>query len=215
MPQKGHFITIEGCEGCGKSTQIRMLKEHFRFLGIDAFFTREPGGTPLAEELRRIILSTEFDMERETELLLYEAARREHVAKAILPRVSSGQTVFCDRFIDSTLAYQGQGRGIDKELIGRLNSFATQGLSIDLTILIDLPPIEGFERKGGANMNDRLDSAPLAFHQQVYQGFLEIKSKESRVACVDGRGSEKEVFERILTVLKERGILQKTNKIAK
>lgn len=206
---RGKFITIEGCEGVGKSTQLRFLREYCEQNGIDAVFTREPGGTAIAEKIRAIILDAEnMGMDYLTELLLYTAARRQHTAERIEKALQNGQTVFCDRYCDSTAAYQGYARGLDLKLIEKLNKIAMGDTKIDLTIFIDVNPTEGFRRKGGASRSDRLELEEADFHQRVYKGFQQIAQKESeRVVCIQANGTKFETHEKIVVLLKARGVL--------
>jgi len=193
----GELITLEGCEGVGKSTQIVLLKEYCKEKKIDAVFTREPGGTVVAERIRDIILDKKSNIEKMTELLLYATARLEHIEKIIRPALRSGKLVFCDRFIDSTAAYQGYGRGIDLEIIEMLNKVVMAGLKIDATFFFDLEPSEGFLRKGGADENDRMDSESLDFHERVYNGFLEIAKVNKRIIRIDAKQDKYKILEQI------------------
>lgn len=206
---KGKFVTIEGCEGVGKSTLITLLKKYVQENNIDAIFTREPGGTPVAEKIRAVILDAENkEMTDRAELLLYAAARAQHTQEKIIPAIESGKIVFCDRYSDSTLAYQGYARGIDIGLCKDLNKIAECGVNIDLTIFLDLSPEDGFRRKGGADKGDRLENETLAFHKRVYEGFKDIsKNSDGRYASIDASKSKEEVFESVINALKERGIL--------
>jgi len=199
------FITFEGIEGCGKSTQAKLLCQWLIDRGKEVVLTREPGGTPAAEELREFILK-----EREeafppfSELALYIAARGFHVENLIKPSLKEGAVVICDRFSDSTLAYQGYGRGLDIELIKRMDREATGGLRPDITFLLDLPVEKAFERIK-AKKKDRLELEDLNFHRRVREGFLEIaKEEKERVVLIDGDRPIEEVFSQILKVLKER-----------
>lgn len=205
---KGKFVTIEGCEGVGKSTLITLLKKYVQDNNIDAVFTREPGGTPVAEKIRAVILDADNKaMTDRAELLLYAAARAQHTQEKIIPAVSEGKIVFCDRYSDSTLAYQGYARGIDIQLCKSLNSIAECGVNIDLTIFLDLSPEDGFRRKGGADKGDRLENESLAFHKRVYEGFKDIsKNSGGRYASIDASSSKEDVFESVIATLKERGI---------
>ena len=198
-------ITFEGIEGCGKSTQAKLLCQWLIDRGKEVVLTREPGGTPAAEELREFILK-----EREeafppfSELALYIAARGFHVENLIKPSLKEGAVVICDRFSDSTLAYQGYGRGLDIELIKRMDREATGGLRPDITFLLDLPVEKAFERIK-AKKKDRLELEDLNFHRRVREGFLEIaKEEKERVVLIDGDRPIEEVFSQILKVLKER-----------
>jgi len=199
------FITFEGIEGCGKSTQAKLLCQWFLDRGREVVLTREPGGTPAAEELREFILK-----EREeyfppfSELALYIAARGFHTENLIKPALKEGAVVICDRFSDSTLAYQGYGRGLNTKLIEEMDREATGGLKPDVTFLLDLPVEVAFERIKGRK-KDRLESESLEFHKRVRKGFLEIAEREKdRVVVIDGAKSPEEVFKEVLKALKER-----------
>ena len=206
---KGRFITVEGCEGVGKSTLLNGLKQYLLSEGIDAEFTREPGGTPVAEKIRAVILDANNDaMTDKAELMLYAAARAQHTEEKILPAVKAGKLVICDRYSDSTLAYQGYARGIDKDLIRSLNSLAECGVKIDATIFLNLDPEKGFLRKGGADKSDRLEKETLDFHKRVYGGFKEIAETDSeRVISVDASMTADKVLEEVIYQLKKRGIV--------
>ncbi|MCI9031664.1 MAG: dTMP kinase [Clostridia bacterium] len=206
----GKFVTIEGCDGVGKSTQVRLLRERFEREGIRAVFTREPGGTVIAEKIRKIILEKETEeMDAMTELLLYEASRRQHTARVIEPALESGKLVICDRYVDSTLAYQGYGRGLDIETIKRLNAVARGHINIDLTLFLDVTSSEGFRRKGGRASGDRLESESGAFYERVYAGFSAIADDEKRVVRVDASGTKFETHEKLYACLDSRGYLNK------
>lgn len=206
---QGKFITIEGCEGVGKSTQLALLKEYFASNGIDAVFTREPGGTDIAEQIRGIILNAENKaLTPVTELLLYASARRQHTEEKILKALSEGKVVVCDRYADSTVAYQGYARNLDKDLIEKLNEIAMAGVKIDLTLFLDLAPELGFARKGGADKNDRLENEKIDFHKRVYEGFVAIAEKDKdRVVRIDSSKSVDEVFAQIVSAMKKAGIV--------
>ena len=193
------FVTFEGIEGCGKTTQAKLLCEALVDRGYSVVFTREPGGTPAAEELRSFLLKPrEERFPPFAELSVYEAARSFHVENLIKPSLKEGAVVICDRFIDSTLAYQGYGRGIDLSLVERLNQEATGGLKPDLTVLIDLPVEEAFKRIS-ERRKDRMESESLKFHQRVREGFLEIARREpERFLIVDGRKEVEELHTLIL-----------------
>ena len=206
---QGKFITIEGCEGVGKSTQLALLKEYFANKGIDAIFTREPGGTDIAEQIRSIILSASNKaLTPVTELLLYAAARRQHTEEKIIKALQEGKVVVCDRYADSTVAYQGFARNLDKDLIERLNQIAMANVKIELTLFLDLDPEKGFARKGGADKNDRLENEKIDFHKRVYQGFVAIAEKDKeRVARIDSSVSKEEVFAQIVKAIEKAGIV--------
>lgn len=207
---KGKFVTFEGCEGVGKSTQIRLIKEALTARGIEAVFTREPGGTKISERIRAIILDAEnAEMDDMTELLLYAAARRQHTSEIIAPALEAGKTVFCDRYIDSTAAYQGYARGLDSAAVERLEELAMDGVKIDLTVFMDVPPGVGFGRKGGADAADRLECEDAAFHAKVYEGFRAIAAKNpQRIVSVRADGTKYETHDKIMKILTERGIVK-------
>ncbi len=207
--KKGKFVTIEGCEGVGKSTQLRLLKEYCESRGINALFTREPGGCEISEKIRAMILDPgNSDMSAMTELLLYCAARSQHTKEVIIPALESGVTVFCDRYSDSTAAYQGYARGIDAVTVDALNKAAMCGAVIDCTVFMDLPPDKGFARKGGAKDTDRLERETIEFHRKVYEGFKTIEKNEpARFVSFKAEGSKYETHEAIVCALVRRGIL--------
>ncbi len=209
----GKFVTFEGCEGVGKSTQVKKLKEYLASRGINAVFTREPGGTPISEQIRTIILDPENkSMDDVTELMLYAAARRQHTQEFIKPRLENGETVICDRYIDSTTAYQGYARGLGSETVENLNALAVGDVNIDLTIFLDLPPERAFDRKGGRDEGDRLENEKMEFHKRVYDGFCKIAEKyPGRVVRVDASGSKQQTHEKIIKTLIERGIIPAEN----
>ncbi len=184
------FITFEGGEGSGKSTQARALYRRLFEMGVPALLTHEPGGTPLGKQLRRW-LKGEREIDPQTELLLFNASRAHLVSQVIRPSLEKGTVVICDRFADSTTAYQGYGRGLDFSLIEAANNIATQGLRPDLTVLLDIPVERGLARK---RLRDRFEREELAFHQRVRQGYLEMAAKEpERWLVVDGSLPSKEV----------------------
>ncbi len=180
---RGLFITLEGGEGAGKSLQAEALTHRLEAHGRTAVPTREPGGTPLGERLRDILLGLAEDdagetLEPLTEALLFMAARAELVTRVIAPALERGDVVICDRFADSTRAYQAFGRGLDLAVIDRLNAVATRGCSPDLTVLLDLSVEEGLTRTGPAGQADRFGSQDHAFHERVRQGYLTLAAKE-------------------------------------
>lgn len=197
------FITFEGTEGCGKSTQIRLLADHLSQRGYRVCTTREPGGCRISDDIRRILLDPASEgMNPVTELMLYAAARAQHVAEVIRPAMKRGEIVLCDRFADATLTYQGYGRELDIEQIRSLNRMATDGLTPDLTILLDIPLETGLERAVDRNSLDnnsegRFEQEELAFHQRVRNGYLDLASKEERFRVVSAEGSIDDVAERI------------------
>ncbi|MDE7395309.1 MAG: dTMP kinase [Clostridiales bacterium] len=206
---KGKFITVEGCEGVGKSTQVRLLKEYCEAHGIKALFTREPGGTPISEKIRALILDPEnADMTDMTELLLYCAARAQHTEKVIKPALEAGLNVFCDRYSDSTTAYQGFARGLDLNTVSMLCSASQVDVAVDLTIFMDVSPDDGFARKGG-KANDRLENETLAFHREVYKGFQALAAQDpDRYLCFKATGTKYDTHGEIVQALIARGILK-------
>ncbi len=184
---KGKFITFEGVEGCGKSTQTRLLKEFLENKNIDVLATREPGGPKISEMIRKLLLDPENkEMLPETEMLLYMASRSQHTGEWILPALNSGKFVICDRFYDSTIAYQGAARNLDRKMIDMIRVYATYGLEPDLTILIDTPAEVGLSRISGRAI-DRLEQESLSFHKKVRQGYLDIaKAEPERFLVIDG-----------------------------
>ena len=193
-PPRGLFITLEGTEGCGKSTQAKLLGEHLRNQGYDTVETREPGGTPLAEKIRSLLLDrADEPVAPETEAFLVLAARRQHVAQVIEPALARGSIVLCDRFIDSTLAYQGYARGLDIATLERLNRLATHALMPDLTLVFDCDIRTAMGRRAGDP--DRLEAESRAFFERVRKGFLEIARKERRrVKVIDAAQPVETVF---------------------
>lgn len=201
------FVTFEGIEGSGKTTQIRRLSAYLERKGIPHLVTREPGGTPLADEIRTLLLSRRSEpVFPETELLLYEAARAQHVRGVILPARASGKAVLCDRFCDATVAYQGFSRGIDVSRIEWLNAFASDGLSPDLTLLFDISPEEGIRRirdRGG--LRDRIEAESREFHRAVREGYLRLSERfPSRILRLDGSLAEDDLFRQVQASVAER-----------
>jgi dTMP kinase len=173
----GSFVSLEGPEGAGKTTQVKLLSKQLEVLGVAHIVTRDPGGTPLGKQIRRILLGTDNAVTPAAELLLYQADRAQHVEDVIIPALSKGYLVICDRYIDSTIAYQGYGRGIDLELINQLNQIATKGLLPELTILFDIGSSEGLARLHPQG-HDRLEREALEFHLKVRQGYLDLARRD-------------------------------------
>lgn len=195
---RGVFITFEGCEGTGKSTQVRMLTETLEAAGLTVTTLREPGATRVGEAIRKILLDpAHTDLDDRAELLLYEASRAQLLSKVIAPTLASGGVVVCDRYVDSTTAYQGYGRGIPLTEVITLNSFATAGVTPDITVLLDLDPVEGLKRATCLGV-DRLEGEDPAFYERVREGFLAIAEKEpERIVVVDAIGTLEEVAARV------------------
>ena len=195
----GYFITLEGPEGAGKSTQARLLAEELEARGCATVLTAEPGGDPVAEECRAILLHATEPISDRAELLLYLAARAQHVEMVVRPALEAGKTVICDRYADSTMAYQGYARGLDLEMVRTLNSFATRGLVPDLTLILDLLPEVGMARQTELT---RFEKESPEFHQKVRAGFLELAKREpERIRVIDASGSVEQVRARILEVV--------------
>jgi dTMP kinase len=199
---RGCFITFEGIEGCGKTTQLGRLAEWLAARGMEVVSTREPGGTPIAEAIRALLLDVaNTAMSPVCELLLYEAARAQHVDERIRPALDRGAVVLCDRFTDSTTAYQGAARQLGTEVAAQLHAVATGGLRPDLTLLFDLPVHEALARTRGRTP-DRIESEPEAFHEAVRQGFLDIASDEpDRVMVVNAGQPEDAVSEDVCALV--------------
>mgnify|MGYP000212164588 FL=1 len=198
---KGHFITLEGGDGSGKTTQIELLSDYLRGRGIDAYITREPGGTRLGEALRDIILHSSDPIDDKVELLLMFAARSQHITEVIKPRLASGQWVLSDRFTDATFAYQGGGRQVAIKDIEGLQIFVQGDFTSDKTILLDLPVEQGIlrlTRRGEAH--DRIEQQDLAFKRRVREAYLErYRQCRSRIALVDASGTIAQVRQAIRT----------------
>jgi dTMP kinase len=206
----GFFITFEGIEGCGKSTQVALLAQALQAQGREVLTTREPGGTLIGQTLRQILLhSTETSLARGTELLLMLADRAQHVQDVIAPGLRDGKIVISDRFVDSTTAYQGYGRGLDLDLLARLNAFACGGYRPSLTIVLDLPVAEGLhragQRRGSGAVVDHFEAESVAFHERVREGFLTIARAESqRVQMLNAQQTIEELHRAILRLVQER-----------
>ncbi len=204
----GRFITFEGIEGGGKTTQLRRLADRLAAAGHPVITTREPGGDPLAEAIRGLLLDpAHAPVAPAAELLLYAAARAQHVARVIRPALMSGGIVLCDRYADSTEAYQGGGRGVDGKTLRLLRAIATDGVEPDLTLLLDLDPEEGLARAGSrGGAPDRIEGESIGFHRRVREAFLEIARREPhRCRVVDASRDEgavaAEIWEIVQTAL--------------
>jgi len=205
---KGYFITIEGPDGAGKTTQIKLLRDYLVDKGYEVVMTREPGGTPLAEKIRNLLLDpASGKVYPTTEALLYAASRAQHVAEVILPALQAGKIVLCDRFVDSSIVYQGLGRGLDPQAIIKVNLFATQGLTPHLTILLDLTPEEGLARLVKRNREehqelDRLEQESLDFYRKVRQGYLDlVKENPARFEVIEASDSIENINRQIIAAL--------------
>lgn len=202
----GLFVTFEGGEGAGKSTQIERLTRRLKGRGLDPVLTREPGGTPLAEGIRALLLDRAHPPGPVAEAFLMEAARAELVSRVIRPALAAGGVVLCDRYDDSTLAYQGAGRGLDAEMLRAWNRAATGGLTPDLTLLFDLDPAAGLaRRRAAAGEPNRLDREPPEFHARVRAGFLELaRSEPGRFRVLDASRSPSALEELIWEAIEPR-----------
>lgn len=205
MSARGVFITFEGGEGCGKTTQMARLKAVMESAGLEVLCLREPGATHLGELVRDAVLNPiHGEIDPRAELLLYEAARAQLVSERILPALARGAVVMDDRHADSSVAYQGYGRGLPVESVEMLNEFATSGLVPDLTLLFDLDTEVGMAR-ATTNGADRLEAAGADFHARVRSGFLRMAVTEpDRFALIDAGGSAADVFARVLAAVRER-----------
>ncbi|MBO4425621.1 MAG: dTMP kinase [Clostridiales bacterium] len=203
---KGLFITFEGIDGCGKSTQIKLLTAYLRDVGKPCLLVREPGGTGIGEKIRSILLDKENnEMSPAAELLLFEAARAQIVDEKIRPALEAGITVICDRFYDSTFAYQGVARSLGEDLVITLNDIATSGLAPDVTFLLDLSVEDAFaRRKGRGEADDRMELLGSKFQEDVRNGYLKAASKFDRIKVIDASRSVDEIFGDIKAAIEER-----------
>lgn len=212
----GTFITFEGIDGSGKSTQLRLLAEYLRAQGCDVFSTREPGGTPVGLRLRAALLDGQEEVDPLTELLVFAADRAQHVRRVLRPAIEAGRVVLSDRYADATKAYQGAGRGFPPELISEIVQLATEGLRPDLTLLFDLPISDAVARtrrrsEGKAkNGADRLDAEDIEFHERVRESYLRLAAEEpQRFRIINSRGRVEEtqriVKEIVVPFLQDRG----------
>ncbi len=196
----GLFITFEGIEGCGKTTQIQRLAAALEAQDRDVLVTREPGGTPAAEAIRNVLLDPAHALlSTMAELLLYTAARAQHLEERILPALEAEKIVLCDRFLDSTLAYQGGGRGLDAALIRQLHALTAAGVTPDATFLLDLPAQAGLDRALKRAAADRIEQEPIAFHECVRQEFLRLAAEDPRrITIIDAARPVGEIATHIL-----------------
>jgi dTMP kinase len=215
LGRSGLFVTFEGVEGSGKSTQVRALEAHLKDRGIPTVFSREPGGTPLGEQLRGILLDPrQQGMLPLTELFLYLASRVEHVSGVVVPALERGAVIVSDRYTDASVAYQGGGRGLGWEVVEPLNRLATAGVKPDITFLLDLDPEEGLARFSGADgrsFRDRIESEALEFHRRVRAAYIDASRREpARFVVIDARRDPDEiarlVAQRIDDILERRGL---------
>ena len=203
----GKFIVFEGVEGCGKTTQMQLCFQWLESLNISVLLTREPGGTELGKDLRALLLekSPNKSVGEVTELLLYAADRAQHIEEELKPNLATGKFILCDRYTDSTIAYQGYGRGLDMSLINNLNQIATGGLKSDITIWLDVDVEVGLSRKRGQTKLDRIEQETMDFHRRVQQGYTELAvSNPSRIVKIDGNYNQDIVQKNIQEILQKR-----------
>lgn len=202
------FITFEGPDGSGKSTIIQKVYDYLIENNYDVIKTREPGGSPIAEKIRNLILDTEnIKMGYRTEALLYAASRAQHVEETILPALNENKIVLCDRFLISSLAYQGVGRGLGIENVRNINEFAINGVFPDFVLFFDVNPITTLKRKSSLDTADRLEKEGNNFHERVYNGYKEILNFEKNIEIIDATQSVEDVFSQCIEVLKRRNVL--------
>ncbi|MFP4697629.1 MAG: dTMP kinase [Eubacteriales bacterium] len=200
---QGKFITFEGSDGSGKTTQIELVKTYFESKKIDYIFTREPGGTVIGETIREIILDKKhMEMSEKTEALLYAASRAQHVKELIKPALAKGKVVLCDRFVDSSIIYQGMGRGLGEEVISRINEWATGGLKPDLTVLLDLDHKIGLTRKKSQKVLDRLELQKSEFHNIVVEGYKNLAEKnKDRIVAINASLKIEDIHKTIIKAI--------------
>lgn len=206
MLEKGYFISFEGPDGSGKTTISKLVYDRLIESGYDCEYTREPGGIEIAEKIRDIILNPEHtSMDKKTEALLYAASRRQHLVEKILPALDAHKVVICDRFVDSSLAYQGIGRGIGFEEVYAINEFAIEGYLPDLTIFLDIDAQTGLDRIQDRSFKDRLDQEDISFHKRVFEGYQEVlKRFRDRMIVIDGNQSIEDIVEEAYNIIVKR-----------
>ncbi|MBF8983660.1 dTMP kinase [Lutibacter sp. B2] len=200
---KGLFISVEGPDGSGKTTQIQELEKYFKDKNYDVVVTREPGGTPISEKIREVILDiNNKDMDFVTEALLYAAARAQHVSQVIKPAILDGKIVICDRFVDSSIVYQGIGRNLGMKTVENINNIAINGYMPDITFFFKLSPEIGIYRKTKQGSKDRLESEKIAFHKKVFEGYEQLeKMHPQRIIGIDANRSIKEIYNEIIAYI--------------
>ena len=200
MSKKGLFITFEGSDGCGKSTQLKMAAEYLQKKSFDVIATRDPGGTPLGQKIREILLHHDGKVATYCELFLYLADRAQHIDEKIIPAIAEGKTVLCDRYVDSTLAYQGYARGLDADEILNLNNIVAKNLMPDLTFVFDVSTEIAEQRVG--KTKDRMESEAKEFHQKVRSGFLDLAKKyPERIKIIDANQEIEKVHADVIKIL--------------
>lgn len=216
MSSRGLFITVEGIDGCGKSTQARLIAAALEAAGHDVLRLREPGGVKISEQIRAILLDpANAEMGDVCELLLYEAARAQLVHQVIRPALAAGKTVVCDRFCDSTTAYQAFADGLDRNMVSQANELAVDGCRPDLTLVFDLPVEDALRRRSGRETEDRLELKGLEFQERVAAGFRAVAVDEpDRVKLIDAGGSIAEVFSGVAAELRSAGLSMSEDDVA-
>lgn len=216
MSSRGLFITVEGIDGCGKSTQARLIAAALEAAGHDVLRLREPGGVKISEQIREILLDpANAEMGDVCELLLYEAARAQLVYQVIRPALAAGKTVVCDRFYDSTTAYQAFADGLDRNMVSQANELAVDGCRPDLTLVFDLPVEDALRRRSGREAEDRLELKGLEFQERVAAGFRAVAVDEpDRVKLIDAGGSIAEVFSGVAAELRSAGLSMSEDDVA-
>ena len=207
--ERGKFITFEGCDGCGKSTQLKLLSEYLTAQGIAHIFTREPGGGKISEAIREILLNGKnAEMSDACEALLYAAARAQHLADRVEPALAEGKLVVCDRYVDSSFAYQAFARGLGFDFIQKINAYALENYLPDCTIFFDLTPEQAFARKHGADENDRLEQAGMSFHKKVYEGYKTLAEKyPERIVCINANQTPEQIAKEVIQTLQAKNCL--------
>lgn len=210
--KKGLFITFEGGDGSGKTTQINLLKDYLKSKNIEAITVREPGGVSISEKIRCLILDNQnTDMDKITEMLLYAAARAQLVSQVILPALNQGRAVICDRFVDSSYVYQGFARGLGIDVVQNVNNIATQKLVPDITFFMDIDPTTAMNRRLSCGNPDRLESEGVSFQEKVYEGYIELsKMFPNRIKTINASLGIEEIFS---DIKKHTDILLKTFEI--
>ncbi len=196
---KGLFISFEGSDGSGKTTQIRLLQQYLADTGVETIVLREPGGTTISEKIRDIILDNRHtEMDSVTEMFLYAASRAQLVAEKIKPALMAGTTVICDRFVDSSFVYQGFGRELGLDRVKAVNDIATDGVMPDMTFFLDIDPDTALKRRYDASSPDRLEQESIVFHQRVYEGYIKLQQMfPDRIKCVDGKKGVKDAHSQV------------------
>lgn len=203
--KKGLLIALEGPDGCGKSTQIELLDKYFREKGFDVIKTREPGGTAISEKIRNIILdNNNSEMGYMCEALLYAASRAQLTDEVIKPALEEGKIVICDRFVYSSMVYQGIGRGLGTEVVKSINDAALRGLEADLVFMITIPYDEGLERKKKQRELDRLENVGNDFHRKVFEGYSKISETYDKIIVIDGNNQIENVHKKIITHIEQK-----------